>query len=134
MSASIIGENLITPYVLRKIVNETDEVVYENIPVIKRRVISQETSTKMRYSLESVAALGTGRNAYVDGYRVVWKTGKAQKGWREWTVYSRWLYLKFFSCYTYEWNKGSCLLTVDNPKTSIKYGVLVVWIIGDIFE
>jgi stage V sporulation protein D (sporulation-specific penicillin-binding protein) len=79
MSASINGGNLLTPYVLKKIVNELGDVVLENTPVVKRRVISENTSALMRHSLECVSALGTGRNAYVDGYRVGGKTGTAQK-------------------------------------------------------
>ena len=42
-------------------------------------MIKKETSEKVRYALESVVALGSGRNAYIDGYRVGGKTGTAQK-------------------------------------------------------
>ena len=75
MSAAINGGNLLKPYILKKVINDADEVVFENVPTIKRRVISENTSAIMRYSLENVSALGTGRNAYVDGYRVGGKTG-----------------------------------------------------------
>ncbi len=44
-----------------------------------RKVISEDTSKTVRMALESVVALGTGRNAYIDGYRVGGKTGTAQK-------------------------------------------------------
>ena len=45
----------------------------------KRKVISKETSDLVRYTLESVVASGTGRNAYIENYRVGGKTGTAQK-------------------------------------------------------
>ena len=51
----------------------------ENNPSVVRKVISEETSEKVRYALESVVANGTGRPAYIDGYRVGGKTGTAQK-------------------------------------------------------
>ena len=75
MSAAINGGNLLQPYVLKSIKNEVDDIIFENSVKVKRRVISEKTSSIMRHSLENVAALGTGRNAYVDGYRVGGKTG-----------------------------------------------------------
>lgn len=44
-----------------------------------RRVISENTSKIMRYALETVVALGGGKSAYIDGYRIGGKTGTAQK-------------------------------------------------------
>lgn len=42
-------------------------------------MISENTSSKVRFALESVVANGTGRNAYIANYRVGGKTGTAQK-------------------------------------------------------
>ena len=75
MSAAINGGELLKPYVLKSIKNEAGDTVLENNKTVRRKVISKETSEIMKYSLENVAALGTGRNAYVDGYRVGGKTG-----------------------------------------------------------
>ncbi|MBQ9072329.1 MAG: PASTA domain-containing protein [Bacilli bacterium] len=58
---------------------ETNSVILENTPTIARKVISEDTSEKVRYALESVVARGTGHNAYIAGYRVGGKTGTAQK-------------------------------------------------------
>lgn len=51
----------------------------KNEPTVVRKVISSDTSKKVRYALESVVAKGTGHNAYIAGYRVGGKTGTAQK-------------------------------------------------------
>ena len=42
----------------------------ENKPTIVRKVINPETSNTVRSALETVVAYGTGRNAYIEGYRV----------------------------------------------------------------
>ena len=51
----------------------------ENKPTVVRQVISKESSDIVKYALESVVQNGTGRNAFIDGYRVGGKTGTAQK-------------------------------------------------------
>ena len=80
VSAAINGGTLYKPYIVKRITDsETNNVILENNSVMVRRVISEETSKKVRYALESVVALGTGRNAYIENYRVGGKTGTAQK-------------------------------------------------------
>lgn len=80
VSAAINGGTLYKPYVTKSWINrETGEVVQEVEPTVVREVISEETSKQVREALESVVALGTGRNAFIDGYRVGGKTGTAQK-------------------------------------------------------
>lgn len=80
VSAAINGGYLYKPYVVKSLNEpETNTVVQENNKQIVRKVISEETSEKVRYALESVVSNGTGRPAYIDGYRVGGKTGTAQK-------------------------------------------------------
>lgn len=80
VSAAINGGNLLTPYIVKSVNEpETNTVIKEKKPVIKRKVISEDTSKKVRYTLESVVTNGTGRPAFIDGYRVGGKTGTAQK-------------------------------------------------------
>ena len=80
VSAAINGGYLYTPYVVKYITEpETDDVMFENTPKLKRQVISEETSEMVRFALESVVSSGTGKNAYIENYRVGGKTGTAQK-------------------------------------------------------
>ncbi|MGF7046150.1 stage V sporulation protein D (sporulation-specific penicillin-binding protein) [Paenibacillus sp. DS2015] len=79
VSAAINGGKLYKPYVSKAWINsETGATVEEMQPELIRQVISEETSKKVREALESVVAKGTGRPAFIDGYRVGGKTGTAQ--------------------------------------------------------
>ncbi len=80
VSAAINGGILYKPYIVKSLNEpETNSVILENSPKVVRKVISDDTSSKVRYALESVVARGTGHNAYIGGYRVGGKTGTAQK-------------------------------------------------------
>jgi stage V sporulation protein D (sporulation-specific penicillin-binding protein) len=80
VSAAINGGKLFTPHVAKAWLDPvTGSVVQDIKPEFVRQVISEETSKEVRLALESVVAKGTGRNAYIDGYRVGGKTGTAQK-------------------------------------------------------
>jgi stage V sporulation protein D (sporulation-specific penicillin-binding protein) len=80
VSAAINGGKLFKPYVGKAWVHpETGEIIDTFKPELVRNVISEATSKQVRETLESVVAKGTGRNAFLDGYRVGGKTGTAQK-------------------------------------------------------
>ena len=80
VSAAINGGTLYKPYIVKSIVeHETGEIIKDYNPEKVRKVISKDTSKTVRMALETVVAYGTGRNAYIDEYRVGGKTGTAQK-------------------------------------------------------
>jgi len=78
-SAVINGGTLNKPYLVKALTDAENNTVKEYQPTPVRQVVSAETSATMRAILESVVADGTGRNAYIPGYRVGGKTGTAQK-------------------------------------------------------
>lgn len=80
VSAAINGGKLLKPYIVKSLNEpETNQVIKENKPQVVREVITKETSKQVRETLESVVTNGTGRTAFIDGYRVGGKTGTAQK-------------------------------------------------------
>lgn len=80
VSAVANGGTLLQPQIVYEI-RDGDEVVQEFEPKVVRQVISAETAETLRYVLEQVVAgkEGTGKKAYIEGYRVGGKTGTAQK-------------------------------------------------------
>ncbi|NLT57698.1 MAG: PASTA domain-containing protein [Clostridiales bacterium] len=79
ISACVNGGKLMQPYLVSKIVDDEGNVIKDFEPVVKRQVISEETSNKVASMLEAVVANGTGRNAYIKGYRIGGKTGTSEK-------------------------------------------------------
>ena len=81
-SGSVNGGYLMKPYVVKSIVNGDGEAVVSNSPTVVRQVVSEQTSATVRQILEQVVGDpvdGTGKNAYVAGYRIGGKTGTSEK-------------------------------------------------------
>ncbi len=80
MSSVVNGGNLYEPFVVKNILEpETNSIIKMYEEELIRQTISEETSNIMKYALETVVALGGGKAAYIDGYRIGGKTGTAQK-------------------------------------------------------
>jgi len=117
VSAVVNGGSLYTPYIVKEIKNNKGEIISKNDPIFVRKVISEETSLKMRSALESVVARGGGRYAYIDGYRVGGKTGTAQKV--ENGKYLENNYIMSFMAVVPSNNPEAVLyLAIDNPKNT----------------
>lgn len=81
VSACVNGGYLMQPYLVQS-TTYPDGAVTEHDSTPVRQVISEETSAKVRQILEQVvgdSTEGTGRNAYVAGYRIGGKTGTSTK-------------------------------------------------------
>ena len=123
VSAAVNGGTLYKPYIVKRVVeHETGQIIKENEPnVVRKNIISEDTSYKVRMTLESVVSLGTGRNAYIDGYRVGGKTGTAQKVNNG--VYMTGNYIvSFIGFLPANDPKIVIYLAIDNPKGITQYG------------
>lgn len=78
-AAVVNGGYLVTPQVVDKIIDSNGNVVKDIEPVIKRQVISEDTSAQMRDVLEYVVENAKGGNSYISGYKIGGKSGTSQK-------------------------------------------------------
>ncbi|MBM7618892.1 stage V sporulation protein D (sporulation-specific penicillin-binding protein) [Bacillus tianshenii] len=135
VSAAINGGILYTPYIAKEFIDPVSgDVVSRNTPVEKRRVISEETSNQVRYALESVVAQGTGRNAFVEGYRVGGKTGTAQKVQNGRYMENNHI-VSFIGFAPADDPQIVVYLAIDNPKGTVQFGgVVAAPVVGNIME
>ncbi|MBR3116794.1 MAG: stage V sporulation protein D [Bacilli bacterium] len=122
VSAAINGGKLYKPYIVKSILEpETNTTIKNYEPVVVRNVISKDTSKEVASALESVVTNGTGRNAFIDGYRVGGKTGTAQKV--DNGVYMSGNYIvSFIGFLPANDPKIVVYVAIDNPKGVIQYG------------
>lgn len=78
ISATVNGGYLMQPYIVKEVTDSAGNITMANEPTLVRQVISEETSMEVCEILESVVSVGTGKNAYVNGYRVGGKTGTSE--------------------------------------------------------
>ena len=117
VSAVVNGGYLYKPYIVKSISDDVNTVVQQNSKVLRRKVISSETSSIMRIALESVVAKGGGKSAYIEGYRIGGKTGTAQK--QQNGVYLVNNYIMSFMAVVPSNNPRAVLyLAIDNPKNT----------------
>ena len=122
VSAAINDGTLYKPYIVKRIAEpNTGEIILENKPEIVRKVISNESSNTVRMTLETVVAYGTGRNAYIEGYRVGGKTGTAQKV-RNGVYLTGNYILSFIGFLPADNPQAVVYVAIDNPKGVTQYG------------
>ncbi|WZY01082.1 stage V sporulation protein D [Bacillus sp. FSL W7-1360] len=139
VSAAINGGYVYQPQLARAWMNgETGEVIERMAPVQKRQVISAETSEQIRYAMENVVAKGSGKGAFVDGYRVGGKTGTAQKA-KDGRYLENNHIVSFIGMAPADDPQIVVYVAVDNPKGTVQFGGVVAapiggTIIGDSLE
>ncbi len=132
VSAVINGGERMKPQIVKEIRN-SDGIIKTYEPEVISRVISEETSQKMREMLESVVALpdATGKNAYVKGCRIGGKTGTSEKGNRN----EGKRIASFIGFAPANDPEIVCLIMLDEPQIENKYGgTIAAPLVGEIIE
>lgn len=110
------GGNLMKPQIVKEIRDAGGELLSTVEPEVVRQVISPATSEKVLGVLETVVSSGTGKTAFIDGYRVGGKTGTAQKV-KPGIGYSKSeVIVSFLGVAPVNDPQVVCLVVIDNPK------------------
>ncbi|MBE6606499.1 MAG: PASTA domain-containing protein [Ruminococcaceae bacterium] len=121
------GGYLVTPHILRQLVDDDGNVLYSYDDSAKRQIISTETcETLTKILADGVAGNGGAKNAYVKGYSVAAKTGTSEK--RDTPDENGEFSLRVGSCVAYAPADDpviAAIIMVDEPSIANVYGSVV---------
>ena len=117
-AAAVNGGYLLQPYVVDHIADEEGNIVLRNQRTVKRQVVSEDTSAKMRDALEKVVSGNGGGNVTIKGYSIGGKSGTSGRL----SVGSKDLYGASYVCFTPANDPELILLVLaDMPDVNIGY-------------
>lgn len=121
-SASVNGGYLLQPFVVDKVIDNNGNVVKSMQKTVKRQVISEETSKKLREMLKAVVNDGGASNAYVAGYDVGGKTGTSEKVVELQTSGEKLYIASFIGFAPIDDPEIAVLVMIDEPRGASHFG------------
>lgn len=131
VSAVVNGGNLMKPHIVKEIRNKSG-ILKSYQPEVVNKVISQETSDTMKQILEGVVSspTGSGKNAYIQGYRIGGKTGTSEKGRNNDKRIA-----SFVGFAPADDPEIVVLIMMDEPQVSVRYGgTIAAPVVGSLIE
>ena len=131
VSAVINGGDLMKPHIVKEIRNKSG-ILKSYQPEVVNKVISKETSDTMKTILEGVVAspTGSGKNAYIQGYRIGGKTGTSEKGRNNDKRIA-----SFVGFAPADDPEIAVLIMMDEPQVGVRYGgTIAAPVVGSLIE
>lgn len=113
-AALVNGGNYYQPHVVKEIQNSEGEVIETINPVVIKKLVSEDTSRKIRSFLKSTVEEGTAAPAKVKGYSIGGKTGTAEKKGRNKKEYL----VSFIGCTPADDPEIGIYVIVDEPNVA----------------
>ena len=132
-AAAVNGGYYYTPRLLKKVYASDGYVVKETQATLKNRVVSEKTSKTLATMLEGVVKNGSGKRAYIDGYKVGGKTGTAQK-FEDGHIAQGKYVSSFVGFFPADKPKYLALVIVDEPQGAYYGSVVAAPVAKEIFE
>ena len=131
VSAVVNGGDLMRPHIVKEIRNESG-VLKSYQPEVVNKVISKETSDIMKQILEGVVSspTGSGKNAYIKGFRIGGKTGTSEKGRN-----NNKRIASFIGFAPADDPEIVVLIMMDEPQVAVRYGgTIAAPVVGSLIE
>ncbi len=132
------GGELITPHVVKEVIDSSGNVIKRYEPNVVRRVISKQTSETILDILRGVVDVGTGKNARVPGYKIGGKTGTSETIKNETIIatgkFDR--YIASFAAIAPTDNPSICVLVILDYPDQFYHGggMIVAPIVGKLID
>ena len=132
-ASAVNGGYYYTPRLVRRIYADDGYVLQENKAELQRRTISGKASSILAEMLEGVVKEGSGKKAYIDGYRIGGKTGTAQKFENGHIAAGKYVssFVGFFPADKPEY---LALVIVDEPQGAYYGSVVAAPCAGEVFK
>ncbi|MCD4652081.1 MAG: penicillin-binding protein 2, partial [Candidatus Cloacimonetes bacterium] len=116
------GGKVMQPAILKKVVGENDEVIYQFEPKVLRKISNRKDLETLRDFLTGVVDYGTGRSARMEFIPIAGKTGTAEKQLEGVRGYDKKAYTSVFAGYLPADNpKLVCVIAYDEPDYKYHY-------------
>ncbi len=126
----INGGQLVTPHLGVQVCDREGNVVEELEYPAGEQILSEETSQTVRQIMEKVVAEGTGKNAYIEGFRIGGKTATSQTLPRSSNKYIS----SFLGFAPADDPQVAGLVVIYNPQGVYYGGTIAAPVMGEIFE
>lgn len=132
IAAAVNGGKYYTPHLLKSVVLSNGKTE-EYRPVVKYNPVSEKASATLASMLEGVVTEGSGKKAYIAGYKVGGKTGTAQK-YEDGRVASGKYVSSFVGFFPSDNPQYLALVIVDEPEGTYYGSAVAAPVAKDIFE